>query len=151
MAISLEELTAAALEGSVGPVSLAVGASAIAVALAAGSMRPLRRIAATSVLAAERAGQFSLTGWLGTAKRRWFDLVDEARAEYEAGRLPSEGLAASPIVVTTAARVVPETGTVIVVPALREAPASFDFEAANRTRDQRGRFVRRATNGAEPE
>ena len=51
MAISLEELTAAALEGSVGPLTLAVGAGALAVALAAGSTRPLRRIASTSVLA----------------------------------------------------------------------------------------------------
>jgi hypothetical protein len=151
MAISLEELTAAALEGSVGPVTLAVGASALAVALAAGSTRPLRRIAATSVLAAERAGQFSLSGWFEAARRRWTSLVEEARAEYEASRLPAGSAAASPIVVATATGVAPEAGNVIVVPGSLDVPESFDLQAASRTRDQRGRFVRRATNGAQPE
>ena len=62
MAISLEELTAVALEGSVGPLTLAVGAGALAVALAAGSARPLRRMASTSVVAAGRTGRLKPTG-----------------------------------------------------------------------------------------
>jgi hypothetical protein len=144
MALSLEELTAAALEGAVGPVTLAVGASALALALAAGTTRPLRRIAASSAVAVERAGQLSLTGWLGTVKRGWRDLVAEARAEYEADR-PAANSGASPIVVASASTVVPGEGTVVVVPSIRES------ETASRTRDRRGRFVRRATNGAQPE
>jgi hypothetical protein len=96
MAISLEELAAVALEGTVGPVTLAVRAIALAVALATGARRPLRRIAAMSVFAANRTRQSNVRGWVGA-----FD-----------------------------------------------AP---DADEEHRVRDQRGRFVRRATpNGSRP-
>jgi hypothetical protein len=161
MAISIEELAAGALDASVGPWTLAVGASALAVALAAGSARPIQRIAATSVVSVERLGQASLTGWLGAARRGWTSLVDEARAEYEAGRQPSVRPEASAMVVASASGVVPERGRIVVPEAsANDAPAvsakhivtpPHDESAASRKRDRRGRFVRRATNGARPE
>src|SRR4051812_12197769 len=149
MAISLEELVAVALEGTVGPVTLAVGASALAVALAAGSTRPLRRIAATSVFAANRTRQRSVRDWVVAARHRWSSLVDEARAEYEASGHPAQHPAASSIMVATAAGVVPETGSVV-VPGLQDGFEAVELQEAHRTRDQRGRFVRRATNGSRP-
>jgi hypothetical protein len=166
MAISLEELAAGALDGSVGPLTLAVGASALAVVLAAGSARPLRRMAATSALAAGRAGragqvrqvrQVSLTGWLGATRRRWRGMVDEARAEYEAGRRrgPAGGeTAVPPLVVASASGAVSEPGQVVVPSpgdAPGEAPGRAGRSAGSRTRDQRGRFVRQATNGTQPQ
>lgn len=151
MAISLDELAAVALEGSFGPLTLAVGAGALAVALAAGSTRPIRRIAATSVAAAGRAGQLSPIGWLGAARRGWTGLVDEARAEYQASRAATSGTVAESIVVANAAGAVSESGSLIVVPESAAVPASLDPQDAQRIRDQRGRFVRRATNGVQPE
>ena len=160
MAISIEELAAGALEGSVGPWTLAVGASALAVALAAGSSRPIQRIAATSVLSAERLGQVSLIGWLGAARLGWTSVVHEARAEYEASRQPS-ARPESAVVVASVSGVVPERGRIVVPGAsANDAPVAtaqhlvalpFDEHATGRTRDQRGRFVRRATNGVRPE
>jgi hypothetical protein len=161
MAISLEELAVGALEGSVGPWSLAVGASALAVALAAGSMRPLQRIAATSVVAADRAGRFSLKRWIGAARRGWAELVDEARAEYEAGRRPGVDRETKTVVVASASGFVSETDRIVVPATVVEGGQTVgvqplevpprDQDAASRTRDQRGRFVRRRTNGARPE
>ena len=162
MAISLEELTAAALEGSVGPLTLAVGAGALAVALAAGSTRPLRRIASTSVLAVGRTGQLNPVGWVGAAKRHWSSLVDEARAEYEASHAPRPIIVsptgATPtdppptVLVASSTGAVSEAGSVVVVPESENISASLDRPAeANRIRDQRGRFIRRATNGVQPE
>ena len=152
MAISLDELAAVALEGSVGPLTLAVGAGALAVALAAGSTRPLRRIASTSVVAAGRNGQLNLIGWIDVARRRWFSLVEEARAEYESSRASVSTDRASSIVVATATGAVPEAGSVIVVPGADELPPVLALpEGTGRTRDQRGRFIRRATNGVQPE
>ena len=151
MAISLEELTAVALEGSVGPLTLAVGAGALAVALAAGSTRPLRRIGATSVLAAGRAGQLNPIGWIEVVRRQWSSLVDEARAEYEASRAPASSAGAPSIVIATATGAVPEAGSVIVVPGAVDGPVSLEVPEGSRTRDPRGRFVRRATNGVQPE
>ena len=152
MAIAFEELTAVALEGSVGPLTLAVGAGALAVALAAGSTRPLRRMASTSVVAAGRNAQLNPRGWIDAARRNWSSLVEEARAEYEAGRAPASVVSAPPVVVATATGAVPEAGSVIVVPGAEGVPASLALpDETNRTRDQRGRFVRRATNGRQPE
>jgi hypothetical protein len=151
MAISLEELTAAALEGSVGPVTLAVGASAIAVALAAGSTRPLRRIAATTVIAAERTGSLNLGGWFAAVKGRWLGLVEEARTEYESGRRDPRDVAASPLVVASAASVVAEPAGNLIVSASTEPSSIPEMHVAGRGRDQRGRFIRRATNGVRPE
>ncbi len=151
MAISLEELAVGALEGSVGPWTLAVGASALAVALAAGSARPLRRIAATTVHAAERNGQIRLADWYGAARRGWHGLVAEARAEYEAGRRPGT------ILVTAAPTpdpVVPLTtvsGTVLMTTEPRDEAATHDADAGPHVRDRRGRFVRRSVNGTQPE
>lgn len=145
MAISLEELTAIALEGSVGPLTLAVGAGALAVALAAGSTRPLRRMASTSMAAVGQNAQLNPKGWIEAARRRWASLVEEARAEYEAGRAPAS------IVVASATGAVPERGGIIVVPGAEGVPASLALtDDIRRTRDQRGRFVRRATNGVQP-
>jgi hypothetical protein len=151
MAISLEELTTVALEGSVGPLTLAVGAGALAVALAASSTRPLRRIGATSVLAAGRAGHLNPIGWIEVVRRQWSSLVDEARAEYEASRAPASSAGAPSIVVATATGAVPEAGSVIVVPGAIDGPVSLEVPEGSRTRDPRGRFVRRATNGVQPE
>ena len=151
MAISLDELAAAALEGSIGPLSLAIGAGAVAVALAAGSTRPIRRIAATSAVAAGRTGQLNPIGWLRAVQRGWASLVDEARAEYQASRAPASGPVAESVVVANAAGAVPEAGTVIIVPDFAAGRASVDQEDKQRIRDQRGRFVRRATNGVQPE
>jgi len=152
MATSFEELTAVALEGSVGPLTLAVGAGALAVALAAGSTRPLRRMASTSVVAAGRNAQLNPKGWIEAARRHWSSLVEEARAEYEAGRLPATAIVTPSIVVATETGAVPAAGSVIVVPGAAGVPASLaPTEEASRTRDQRGRFVRRATNGRQPE
>jgi hypothetical protein len=160
MAISLEELAAGALEGSLGPWSLAVGAGALAVALAAGSVRPIQRMTATSVVAAERAGRLRVTDWLGVARREWAGLVDEARAEYDAARGHVESVDTTSIAVASASGYVPEPGSIVVpatpaTDALTEAQPlvlpPFDDHAASRVRDQRGRFVRRGTNGARPE
>ncbi|MFN8635848.1 MAG: hypothetical protein U0893_18520 [Chloroflexota bacterium] len=163
MAISLEELAAATLEGSVGPWTLAVGATALAVALAAGSTRPLRRVAATTSVAAvqqaaaKRVGTLNPTSWLGAARRSWLRLVDEARTEYEAGRQGSTAVT-SAIVVASASGVAQEPGTVMIVTAESDAvpsdvlvtDADADEHAESPTRDRRGRFVRRATNGTRP-
>ena len=172
MAIPLEELTAVALEGSVGPVTLAVGASALAVALAAGSTRPLRRMVATSVVAAERSGQIGVRDWLDAVKHGWLGLVEEARAEYEAGRRATTPVASAPIasppIVATTSGFVPPAGTTMAraasaqVSAVVESAMPIDeresADAAGtpddplvvRTRDRRGRFIRRATNGLQP-
>jgi len=152
MAISLEELTAVALEGSVGPLTLAVGAGALAVALAAGSTRPLRRMASTSVVAAGRNGQLNPITWLDAARRHWTSLVDEARTEYQASRAPMPMDRASSIVVATATGVVPEAGSVIIMPETAHVPTPLVLpEDGTRIRDPRGRFIRRATNGVQPE
>ena len=175
MAISLEELALGALEGSAGPWTLAVGAGALAVALAAGSTRPVRRMAATGAFVAQRRGQLNLAGWLGSARRGWLALVAEARAEYEAGRqqaadtapaarrpadqpevMPTPVAAASVTVAEPAAAapvVEPPVAPVAEPPATLErtatppalAPVSDDSSPAAK-RDQRGRFVRRAAN-----
>jgi hypothetical protein len=151
MAISLDELAAVALEGSVGPLTLAVGAGALAVALAAGATRPIRRMTATSVLAAGRAVQLSPIGWLGAARRGWTSLVDEARTEYQASRAPVSSAVSESVVVANATGAVPEAGSVIVLPGSTATEVSLDHDDPQRTRDQRGRFVRRATNGVRPE
>jgi hypothetical protein len=171
MAISLEELALGALEGSAGPWTLAVGAGALAVALAAGSARPVRRMAATGAFVAQRRGQLNLAGWLGTARQRWLALVAEARAEYEAGRQQPAGDAAPPtrtpddqadtdstpdtsgrVFVIEPAPAAPEPlasapagpEPVVLTPPTT-APTSDDTPPPAR-RDQRGRFVRRAAN-----
>ena len=124
MAISLEELTAVAPEGSVGPLTL--------------------------VVAAGRSGQRSPVGWIVAARRRRSSLVEEARAEYEAGRAPASAATAPSIVLATGA--VPEAGSVIVVPGAEHVSGSPALpEETGRTGDRRGRFVRRATNGVRPE
>lgn len=155
MAISLEELALGALEGSAGPWTLAVGAGALAVALAAGSARPVRRMASTGVFVSQRRGQVNLAAWLGSARQRWLDLVAEARAEYEAGRRPAAG--AAPLTLPAEAPVQPVAVQPVVSPAVvsaspavepvSAAPAA-DHEAAPPAskRDQRGRFVRRPAN-----
>ncbi|HZO29859.1 MAG TPA: hypothetical protein VFH48_28125 [Chloroflexota bacterium] len=151
MAISLEELTAVALEGSVGPLTLAVGAGALAVALAAGSTRPLRRIASTSIVTAGRTGQINPVAWIEAAKRHWVSLVEEARAEYVASRELAAGPVTSSVVIANATGAVSEAGA-IVVPGADRAPATLVLpEESSRTRDQRGRFIRRATNGVQPD
>jgi hypothetical protein len=151
MAISVEELAAVAFEGSVGPLTLAVGAGALAVALAAGSTRPLRRMASTSVVAAGRNAHLDPRGWVDAARRHWSSLVEEARAEYEAGRAPAAIVTAPSVVVATATGAVPEAGRVIVPGADNGSGTLVLPEDASRTRDRRGRFVRRATNGRQPE
>ncbi len=116
MPISLEELTADAPEGSVGPLTL--------------------------VVAAGRTGQRSPVGWIDAAGRRRSVLVEEARAEDEAGRAPA----------SAATGAVPEAGSVIVVPGAEHVSGSPALpEERGRTGDRRGRFVRRATNGVRPE
>ena len=170
MAISLEELALGALEGSAGPWTLAVGAGALAVALAAGSARPVRRMAATGAIVAQRRGQLNvnlnLAGWLGSARQSWLALVAEARAEYEAGRQqaadtapparrPSGPPEVTPAPVAAAAVPVVESPAMPAVepPATPElaatptvlAPVSDGTSPAAK-RDQRGRFVRRSAN-----
>lgn len=163
MAISLEELAAATLEGSVGPWTLAVGATALAVALAAGSTKPLRRVATTgSVVAMQRAAVTRATSvkpgnWLDAVRQGWLRLVDEARTEYEAGRQGGQAVT-SAVVVASATGAVREPATMVIVAAPDAAAADVavvgdagaDEHAENPTRDQRGRFVRRATNGTRP-
>ena len=155
MAISLEELALGALEGSAGPWTLAVGAGALAVALAAGSARPVRRMASTGALAgafgSQRTGQLNLTGWIGSARQSWRDLVAEARAEYEASRRSPAAAAAAPIVLQAAdppapvATVETPVSPVANTPVTSPEPA-VTSESGRSKRDQRGRFVRRATN-----
>ncbi len=133
MARSPDELTAVAHEGSVGPLTLAVGAGALAVEPAAGPTCPPRRIASASGMATGRNGQLTPLGRVDAARRHWSSLVEEARAADEAGRAP-----ASSILLST--DVAPASGVV-----------SFDLPETNRTRDPRGRCVRRATHGVQPE
>ena len=156
MAISLEELAVGALEGTVGPWTLAIGAGAIAVALAAGSARPLRRMSATGAFVVGRTGQVNLaglTGWIGGVRRSWQGLVAEARAEYEAGRRDVSAPMSGQRAIAEAVSDV-ETGSVTVVqaaPPPAELAADGPSDVAGR--DRRGRFVRRATttNGTQPE
>lgn len=148
MAISLEELALGALEGSAGPWTLAVGAGALAVALAAGSARPVRRMAATSAFVAQRTGQVSLTGWIGSARQSWRDLVAEARAEYDASRGlgVSAAVIGAPVELQAADRAVP-VATVDARPVDVSAPparSAAAIDPSTAKRDQRGRFVRRA-------
>jgi hypothetical protein len=167
MAISLEELALGALEGSAGPLTLAVGAGALAVALAAGSARPLRRMAASGAVTVQRTGQLNVMsgigGWIGGVRRSWRDLVAEARAEYEAGRrkAPARPGAEPPLVLKPEDRAEPSASgrRVFVV----EPPASqkrASPEAApppdagtpsppGAARDRRGRFVRRRPSAIE--
>ena len=161
MAISLEELALGALEGSAGPWTLAVGAGALAVALAAGSARPVRRMASTGAFSgartgafgAQRTGQLNLTGWIGSARQSWLDLVAEARAEYEASRhTPTRAeAAAAPLVLREADRAVP--GAMVDAPAapvtdtaVTSPEPAVTSQPGPSKRDQRGRFVRHATN-----
>ena len=150
MAISLDELAAVALDGTVGPITLAVGASALAVALAAGTARPLGRIAATSVLAVERIGQLRPLGVVGAVRRGWTSLVAEARAEYEASRRPRDAVVAPPVVLAAADRADRTSDSMVVSESPHGSPAD-EGHAAGRVRDGRGRFVRRSKNGAQPE
>lgn len=151
MPVALDELAAVALDGAVGPLTLAVGAGALAVALAAGSTRPLRRMASASLVTAGRTGQLNPIGWIGAARRQWLSLVEEARTEYEASRAAAASLVTSSVVAASATGAVPEAGTVV-VPGTDRAPATLVLpEESSRIRDQRGRFVRRATNGLQPE
>ena len=157
MAIALEELALGALEASAGPWTLAVGAGALAVALAAGSVRPFRRMATTGAFAAQRTGQLSLRGWIGSVRQNWLDLVDEARTEYDAAR--QSDVAAAPIVLQAVDRAEPVAAPVTVADApVTRATApppmpAVDNGASTGKRDQRGRFVRRAvtTNGTQSE
>jgi hypothetical protein len=158
MAISLEELALGALEGGAGPWTLAMGAGALAVALAAGSARPVRRMASTGAFVAQRTGQLSLTGWISSARQGWLDLVAEARAEYEAGR-QTDTADAAPIALQAVDRATP-VATVDAPPAaISTNVAVISTEPANEAepptgkRDQRGRFVRRsaASNGSRSE
>lgn len=148
MAISLEELALGALEGSAGPWTLAVGAGALAVALAAGSARPVRRMAATSAFVAQRTGQLSLAGWIGNARQSWRNLVAEARAEYDASRSlgVSAAVVSAPVQLRAADRAVPvaavDTSPVDV--SVQATASEAEPELATQKRDQRGRFVRRA-------
>ncbi|MGE3913518.1 MAG: hypothetical protein AB7K36_29475 [Chloroflexota bacterium] len=158
MAISLEELAAGALEGSVGPWTLAIGAGALAVALAAGSGKPLRRMSSTGAFAAGRTGQLNLTGlsgWIGSQRQNWQALVAEARAEYEAERQaaltevdPEQHAPEAAALNATAAG--PAEASPADMPA---ADATAQDHADGPGRDRRGRFVRRAaaTNGTHSE
>lgn len=73
MARSPDELTAGAHEGSVGPLTRAIGAAAVAVALASG-------------VTTGRNGQLNPPGRVDAARRHWPSLVEEARAADEAAR-----------------------------------------------------------------
>jgi hypothetical protein len=120
-------------------------------------------MASASVVTAGRTGQLNPIVWIDAARRQWIRLVDEARAEYEATRAPSivvanaagavsDAASAPPIVVASATGAVPEAGSVVVLPRHEEVPTSLVIpENGTRTRDQRGRFIRRATNGVQPE
>jgi hypothetical protein len=160
MAISLEELALGALEGSAGPWTLAVGAGALAVALAAGSVRPVRRMASTGAFVVQRNGQLNVAGWIGSARQSWRDLVAEARAEYESERQTASE--AEPLVRRAADFSVPfATSTPVKEEAAASAPdpaaatpePDADGESDSVPRDRRGRFVRRAatTNGTRSE
>jgi hypothetical protein len=109
MALSCEEFTAAALEGSVGPLTLDVGVGAGA---------------------AGRDARLDPKGRIASARRHRPSLVEEARAEDEAGRAPAPVPSAPSVVAATAPGAVPDE--------------------TRRTRDRRGRFVRRTTNGRRP-
>jgi hypothetical protein len=156
-----------ALEGSAGPCTLVVGAGALAVALAAGSARPVRRMAATGAFVAQRTGQLNLTGWIGNVRQSWLDLVAEARAEYDASRSlgVSVAVVSAPIELQAADRAAPaatvDAPPVATVPGVVDAPVAVDappadlsvqstepaaeVQPATSKRDQRGRFVRRAS------
>lgn len=160
MAISLEELALGALEGSAGPWTLAVGAGALAVALAAGSVRPVRRMASTGAFVAQRSGQLNLAGWIGSARQSWRDLVAEARAEYESERLsaveaePLKRRAADlPEPSVTSTPLTEESTVSAPEPAASTPEPNANGESGSVTRDRRGRFVRRAatTNGTRSE
>lgn len=146
MAISLEELALGALEGGAGPWTLAVGAGALAVALAAGSSRPLRRMATTGAVASvvtgaataqratRRRAMSGIGGWLGGWRQGWRDLVAEARSEYEAGRSPStRALADPPIILKPEDRAEPPLAGASEAPTLPEiaAPEASSHDAAN--------------------
>jgi hypothetical protein len=144
MAISLEELTVGLAEGMVGSLAFALGAGAVAVALAA---RPVGRIVTTGVssLDSEVAGR--PRRWIGSLGRGWRDLIDEARAEYEADR--RSGSSSDPEAVIVNRTV---DGSTAAVQAARGEASHESVEAAEvtRKRDARGRFQRRSPNGAAP-
>lgn len=143
MVVALEELTAGVLESSAGPWALALGAGALAVALAVGSARPLGRIAARGVATAEWAGSLCPEAvqpgrWLRSAAGSWRALVDEARAEYEASQAQTPDAAADRV--ERAARRASARG----------GPRHAAL-ATPRRRDERGRFVPGSQNGTSAE
>ena len=147
MAMALEEIAAGVVESAVGPWALVVGAGAVAVAFAARSTRPLSRVMTTGVVTADASGRIDPRQWLRSIRQGVRGLVDEARAEYEAGRhrpvLTAE--TAAEIVAGKARSARPNGGAVLIATEPSDQPAVLD---AGRRRDARGRFVPRSPNGA---
>jgi hypothetical protein len=146
MAIALEEIAAGVVDSTVGPWAFALGAGAVAVAFATGSTRPLSRMMAGSVVAADAAGKITPRQWLVSLGREVRRLVDEARAEYEADRhplLPTPQTAAG-IVVGASRRSMSESEHALTV---TDAGTSLSDLDAGHRRDTRGRFSRRSPNG----
>lgn len=144
MAISLEELTVGLAEGMVGSLAFALGAGAVAVALAA---RPVGRIVTNGVSSFDSEVAGRPRRWIGSLGRGWRDLIDEARTEYEADR--RSGSSSHP-----EAAIVNHTvdGSTTAVHAAGAGGPHEPGEAAEvaRKRDARGRFQRRSPNGAAP-
>jgi hypothetical protein len=147
MAIALEEIAAGVVESAVGPWALLFGAGAVAVAFAAGSTRPLSRMVTASVIAVDASGRVDPRQWFRSLRGGVRSLVNEAWAEYEAGRrrpgLSPDG--AADIVADAAPSSWPAGGGLLLA-----TEASFDSDVADsaKRRDARGRFVPRSPNGA---
>ena len=145
MAISIEELALSLGEGAVGPLAVALGAGAVVVALASRTTQPVRRVLTNGVATLRRRDPISPRRWIDSLGRGWRDLVDEARAEYEADRrdAPVNGRR----VATTRRRA--RTRTRVPAVAVRNGAAeSSGTVDGPRKRDARGRFQRRSPNGA---
>jgi hypothetical protein len=146
MAIAFEEIAAGVVETAVGPWALVLGAGAIAVAFAAGSARPISRMVTTGVVAIDSAGRADPRAWLRSVRRSVRGLVDEARAEYEAGRdvpalTPDQ---AADLVAQSGRARRPRRGAVLLA---TEMSGETDETDATRRRDTRGRFSPRSPNG----
>jgi hypothetical protein len=145
MAIALEEIAGGVVESAVGPWALVLGAGAVALAFAAGSVRPLSRMVAAGVVAADASGLVDPRQWLRSFRRGVRGLVDEARAEYEARRHASSStpdLAAD--VLSEAARLARSSGGLLLATGV---PADAEDQESGRRRDARGRFTSRSPNG----
>ncbi len=146
MAIALEEITAGVVEGAVGPWALLLGAGAVAVAFAAGSARPVSRMVTAGVVAVDASGRVDPRQWLRSFRSGVRGLVDEARAEYEAGRhrRSSTPDLAADIMADAARSGQSSAGGLLLA---TDAPTGTDDPDPARRRDARGRFSSRSPNG----